>query len=259
MYGDGAQSLFHVWLHLRYFTAIEEVAVVVGLHRTLTPEEVKEKERRFKGQLGALLNHNDDNSIGAVAVTFLTANNSSSTGMIETALGQADIICTCTPSTTSLFINDDLVDPKTGLRLPKSKHAIAVGSYKPHMCELPRGMIVCALHYETLLVDSAKACEEEAGCLIQAFQPSPSDWNLSKRLVEIGTLLPFPSSKDGAEEDWMEKLEEAGARWRKEKRRWQRGVWLSVFKSVGMGLQDVEMTKLIVRLAGESVGTMVDF
>ncbi len=257
VYGDGAQALFHIWLHLRYFTAIEDVTVIVGLHRELKSGEVKEKEEQFKNQLDGLKTQKDDISINAAAVTFRSASNPDEATAIEETLCLADIVCTCTPSTEPLFTPIPFV---VAAEMPindrrRRKHVIAVGSYKPHMCELPPELVLNAAKNGTLLVDSAEACAEEAGCLIQAFTA-----NFKEDLTEIGPLLPETKLeiKHEGEAKWMEKLQVAGEEWRKSKDK-GRG-WLSVFKSVGVGLQDVEMTKLVVRFAAkDNIGTLVDF
>lgn len=81
------------------------------------------------------------------------------------------------------------------------------------------------------MVDSKEACSHEAGCLIQA------GLQVEEGSVELGTLLPDPTV--GEEEGYLERLE---------KQQWKEAE-VSVFKSVGVGLQDVEATKLVVRLS----------
>ncbi|SOV07888.1 uncharacterized protein UDID_07046 [Ustilago sp. UG-2017a] len=219
VFGDGAQAVFHVWLHLRYFPSIKQVTVVVGQHRDLTSEEVRAKEDKLQAQLSALL-HN--RSLSKSSLTFLRADSEKS--QVETALGTASIICTCTPSTVALFDHSSIVSP---IRT----HICAVGSYKPTMCELPPEVVRSASSQGSLMVDSKEACSHEAGCLIQA------GLQVEEGSVELGTLLPDPTV--GEEEGYLERLE---------KQQWKEAE-VSVFKSVGVGLQDVEATKLVVRLS----------
>lgn len=229
VFGDGAQALFHVWLHLRYFTSINSLTIVVGTHRNLNYLQVNRKWMDFRDALTALLGEEIK-----LKMAMFNAREHDCKEYIQRALGEASIICTCTPSTRPLFESGWLSDTRP-------VHVCAVGSYKPHMCEIPPDLVRSA----RVLVDSAEACAVEAGCLLQANVSAVPD-------MELGRFL--PETRSGiASEMWLKELEAQAETW-------QRGTdgRVSIFKSVGVGLQDVEVTKLIVELAGIASGTLVD-
>lgn len=71
------------------------------------------------------------------------------------AIGSADIVCTCTTSTTPVF--DDRL-------LQAGSHVNAIGAYRPDMREVPAATLERAL----IAVESVDAALTEAGDLIQA-------------------------------------------------------------------------------------------
>ena len=75
-------------------------------------------------------------------------------GSAREALAQADIVCAATTASEPVFSDADL---KTGV------HVNAVGSYKPHVREIPAETVVRAL----VVVDSRDAALAETGDLIQ--------------------------------------------------------------------------------------------
>ncbi|TKY85573.1 hypothetical protein EX895_005735 [Sporisorium graminicola] len=239
VFGDGAQAVFHVWLHMRYFAGLREITVVVGSHKQLSLEEVDDKQQRFATQLESLLSWTPKE----YSIKCIRGRDGES---VTRALQSASLVFTCTPSSTALFAHSDLAGG------PKRKHICAVGSYTPSMCELPRDLICAAAAMSgALVVDSAEACATEAGCLLQAL---PSAEAVRTRCVELGALLPKPEAGGG--EGYVQLVEREarvcgvgeGAG----------GSVTSVFKSVGVGVQDVEITKLVVSLAGD-VGVDVAF
>ncbi|KAI6149859.1 NAD-binding protein [Pisolithus tinctorius] len=143
---------------------------------------------------------------------------------VRSAVGHANVICTATSSTQPLFPSK-WVSPGTHLNL--------VGSFKPSMVEVDCGLINRA---EMIVVDSIKACAIEAGELIAA--------GLSVgEMIEIGRLVEESDCRDGPGEVQMRKGD------------------VTVFKSVGIGLQDVAIARYVVSKA-ESLGigtTVVDF
>ncbi|KAI6144407.1 NAD-binding protein [Pisolithus tinctorius] len=143
---------------------------------------------------------------------------------VRSAVGHANVICTATSSTQPLFPSE-WVSPGTHLNL--------VGSFKPNMVEVDCGLISRA---ETIVVDSIEAGAIEAGELIAAGLNAGD-------MVEIGRLVEKWDCKDGLEEIQMRKGD------------------VTVFKSVGIGLQDVAIARYVVSKA-ESLGigtTVVDF
>lgn len=135
---------------------------------------------------------------------------------LREALGSASIIVCATPSTKALF-SSNYVHAGT--------HVILIGSYKPHMREVDDDLVKRAVS-GTLLVDSWEACSQEAGELLSA-GISRSD------VVEIGELaerreLAFRG--DGINGP------------------------ITMFKSVGIGLQDVAIATAVVRAAEDREG-----
>jgi len=126
----------------------------------------------------------------------------------QSALGSSDIICTATSSTKALFPSS-FVRPGTHLNL--------VGSYTPQMVEVETSLIHRA---GLLMVDSRSACMLEAGELIAA-GVRPED------MCEVGELV---GTDSGAPPRNLS------------------GDRVTIFKSVGLGVQDVAIAKLVVDL-----------
>ena len=199
-----------------------------GTHRDLTLQEVVAKRQRFVAQLERL-------GASTINISFLTTNDQA----VQPALSKSSLVFTCTPSTQPLFSPTDLGSTRT--------HICAVGSYTRDMCELPAAVVRSA---DVVMVDSVDACAAEAGCLIQAF---PETHELKRSCTELCHFL--PTTEMGSEAFLAELQQGAGAQ--RCRTQWE-GV--SVFKSVGVGLQDVEITKLVVAVAEEmGVGSHVPF
>ncbi|KEP47824.1 ornithine cyclodeaminase/mu-crystallin [Rhizoctonia solani 123E] len=140
---------------------------------------------------------------------------------IEPAVRGTDIICTATSSTQPLF---------DSTWLKNGAHVNLIGSYTPAMREADVGLIKRA--GRQIVVDEAKSCLVEAGELIDAVITE-------NELIEIGTLV-----HAGAAEA-VERVKQAGN--------------VTVFKSVGVGAQDVAIAALLVELAEKDgkVGTRI--
>jgi ornithine cyclodeaminase/alanine dehydrogenase-like protein (mu-crystallin family) len=124
-------------------------------------------------------------------------------------LGSSDIICAATSSTKALFPSS-FVRPGTHLNL--------VGSYTPQMMEVETSLIHRA---DLLMVDSRSACMLEAGELIAAGL-RPEDMREIGELVGMDSEAPaFNLSGDG----------------------------VTIFKSVGLGVQDVAIATFVADLA----------
>ena len=128
---------------------------------------------------------------------------------LRSDLEGADIICTATSSTKALFPSS-FVQPGTHLNL--------VGSYTPQMMEVETSLIHRA---GLLMVDSKSACMLEAGELIAA-RLRPEDMHEIGEFVGTGLKAP-PRDLSGDR--------------------------VTVFKSVGLGVQDVAIAKFVVDLA----------
>lgn len=126
--------------------------------------------------------------------------------LLKEQLRAADVIITTVPSTAPLF-DPTILTSTEGRR--KGRLIIAIGSYKPHMIEIPVEIFQQAVkphehrHYHkhaseggVVVVDTLTGCLKEAGEIIQAGL-SP------KQLVEVGELvmlegqLAGPDNSDG--------------------------------------------------------------
>lgn len=123
------------------------------------------------------------------------------------ALRQADVICTATTSMTPVFSDANL---KPGV------HINAIGSYKPHIREIPGETIRRAKVY----VDQRQACLEEAGDLIIPLRQNLIDEG--HILAEIGEVLAGLKPGRSSDED------------------------ITVFKSVGNAAQDLAVASLVI-------------
>lgn len=127
-------------------------------------------------------------------------------------IAEADVICTATPSRSPVFDHT---------RLKKGVHINGVGSYKPDMIEIPPETIVDA----KVVVDHAQGCLAEAGDLVQ-----PMEQGVITRNHIHGELGDVVTGKITARENDEE---------------------TTVFKSVGVAVQDLACADLVLRLAGE--------
>ncbi|KAE9409207.1 NAD(P)-binding protein [Gymnopus androsaceus JB14] len=147
---------------------------------------------------------------------------------VRTSLSTASIIITATPSRVPLF-------PSSWVR--SGTHVILIGSYTPQMKEVDTDLIMRAIPKEgNSLVDSVLACFTEAGELLEA--------NLhSDQVVEIGELV-LEKRANSEASSWRDSRELA------EQSDDFNGP-ITVFKSVGVGLQDVAIACAVVDKAEE--------
>jgi ornithine cyclodeaminase/alanine dehydrogenase-like protein (mu-crystallin family) len=144
---------------------------------------------------------------------------------VEQAVHNADIICSATSSTEPLF-SSDWVKSGTHLNL--------IGSYKPTMHEIETDLVRRA---HKVVVDSAEACLIEAGELIKAGLKEDD-------LAELGTIC-------GGGAEHRKACEEL--------RQVTGGKDVTIFKSVGVGAQDVMIAAAVLRKAEErGIGTVIE-
>lgn len=132
-------------------------------------------------------------------------------------LCEADVICTATPSQRPVF-EDALLKPGV--------HINAVGAYKPEMVEIPPETIVRA----KVVVDQRDGCLAEAGDILQP---------LTKKLItkdhihgDLGEVVTGQVSARESEDE------------------------ITVFKSVGVAVQDLVSADLVLRKGIETgIGT----
>jgi ornithine cyclodeaminase/alanine dehydrogenase-like protein (mu-crystallin family) len=127
-------------------------------------------------------------------------------GSAEEAVGGADIVCCATTSTDPVF-EAEWVRPGT--------HVNAIGAFRPEMVELPPALFRKAA---LVAVDSRLAALAEAGDLLAAIAARDL---LESDMVEVGSL-----ARDYAV------ARDPGA--------------ITIFKSVGLAIQDVAAAELIV-------------
>lgn len=128
----------------------------------------------------------------------------------QTALAEADVVCTATTATTPVFADADL---KPGA------HINAVGSYMPEMQEIPTETVLRA----RIVVDSRSAALEETGDLIR---PIESGLMTPDRIhAELGEIV--LGRKPGREDNDQ----------------------ITLFKSVGVAVQDAMAARLAIENA----------
>ena len=194
-FGAGRQIAAHLDLFIRHFPSISDCTVV---NRTINA-----RSNVLKETIEARFNH--------VNLHVISSQDSRE---MEDAVRSADVIICATSSTAPLFPSSWV---QTGT------HVILIGSFTPAMREVERELVLRAIP-GCLLVDSRKACLEEAGELIDAgLEPH--------QLTEIGEL-----DGDG-----------------------RPGKDITMFKSVGVGLQDVAIACAVVGHAlSRSDGTVIE-
>ena len=223
-FGAGQQVESHLDLFLRHFPSITDCTIVnrslndraSSLHRrTVAKFPLTAVQLLASGSDGDKITMDDRN------------------GMIKTALGTTDIIICATSSTLPLF-------PSSWVR--DGTHVILIGSYKPEMREVDRDLILRSLR-GTLLVDSREACLREAGEILDArVQP--------EQMKEIGELLPKGVDENFDLQVYFRKPSTAAPDG--PQREFDGPV--TVFKSVGIAVQDVVIASSIVERAYSSDG-----
>ncbi|NOK57822.1 MAG: ornithine cyclodeaminase [Chloroflexi bacterium AL-W] len=136
------------------------------------------------------------------------------------ALAEADVVCCATSSTTPLF-DDSALHP--------GMHINGVGSFTPHMSEVPTAMVARS----RILVDQHSAAWAEAGDLIQARDAGVLDMD---NVTELGEVLAGQAvGRTSAEE-------------------------ITFFKSVGVAVQDMAVAQLARSKAVQhNYGTVIPF
>jgi ornithine cyclodeaminase len=235
-FGAGNQIEAHIDLYLRFLPGMQNCTIV---NRTVND--------RFKSLINRL-------SSSFPKVQFTPLENTPAATEVEEAVSSADVIICATSSTVPLFPSRWV---KAGTQI------VLVGSYTPDMHEVDTDLVKRATsrHFEGhesnvkpfLLVDSWDACSKEAGELIKA--------NIVRDDVrELGELLPRDPSG---------RLDFAHLNAILLSKQTSEPVIVDcepdftdpviIFKSVGIGLQDVAIASAVVQKAEElGVGTIVD-
>ena len=205
-FGAGKQIGAHLDLFIRHFPSIS--------HCTIVNRTINVRSNFLKETIKARFNH-----IKLCVISSQQENNQEGSRQMEDAVRSADVIICATSSTVPLFPSSWV---QTGT------HVILIGSFTPAMREVERELVLRAVQSPScLVVDSRKACLEEAGELIDAgLEPH--------QLTEIGELV--NGLGDG-----------------------RPGKDITMFKSVGVGLQDVAIACAVVGHAlSRSYGTVIE-
>ncbi|KAF8631658.1 hypothetical protein AX17_005060 [Amanita inopinata Kibby_2008] len=225
-FGAGKQIEAHLDLHLSHFSSIKTCAVV---NRT-----INSRVQNLKNVL--------ESRFPSVSFTWLASKDEQD---VKRFVSRASIIICATPSTGPLFPSD---------WVRAGTHVILIGSYTPAMREVDRLLVFRAVNpsfdlqerrrpKQVLLVDSREACAVEAGELIDAGVNE-------KEVVEIGELVAHRMTNDGGVDDLddvvSDTLEEEGAV--------DVQGPVTMFKSVGLGLQDVAIACAVVAEAEKMSG-----
>jgi len=130
-----------------------------------------------------------------------------STGNTD-SLKEADVICTATPSKKPLFDHGDL---NPGV------HINAIGSFKPHMQEIPVETVINS----KVIVDKRETCTVEAGDLIIPVEEGV--WSFDLVHGELGQVISGEVSGRDSEDE------------------------ITLFKSVGNAIQDLALANMIMK------------
>ncbi|THH16090.1 hypothetical protein EW146_g4500 [Bondarzewia mesenterica] len=221
-FGAGKQILAHVDLLLATYPSLQEVTIVnrsMNQRTSTLVSEFRSRHPSVKFDVGV---HNASSS--DLASPF----------DLPTAVASADIICTATSSTVPLF-------PSASVR--PGTHLILVGSYTIAMAEIDTDLVRRA---KTIVVDSREACLIEAGELIAAGVGEDE-------MIELGELVQEtnPGALEGTMWEWKrnehkcDEVRKAGD--------------VTIFKSVGVGAQDVAIAAAVVDRAKElGIGATVE-
>ncbi|KAL0948402.1 hypothetical protein HGRIS_010983 [Hohenbuehelia grisea] len=230
-FGAGMQIESNLDLHLRSYPSIKTCTIINRTKNARLDNLCVFLSATFPGVSIAGIGRGKDNQ---------------AEGAVEAAVRSASIVICATSATQALF-------PSAWVHA--GTHVILIGSYTPAMREVDRELIrrACPKEKRTnsatayrkgapiLLVDSIKACAEEAGELIDA-QLSPDD------MVEIGEMIATSHAGENVEDDkQVNDSDFAGP--------------ITIFKSVGIAAQDVAIASAVFTKAqklSESVGTKID-
>ncbi|KAK1451850.1 shikimate/quinate 5-dehydrogenase [Colletotrichum melonis] len=242
VFGAGKQALWH--LRLALVLRGKDIKTITIVNRS------KERPAKLIQRLQTMSKASGVGNTDSVTFTVIEATPDSASGNAElrSAVEESDVIFCTTPSTQRIFPAEWL----TSERGPaKTRYISAIGSYKLNMKELDpdflRAVVDTSLGAFTsteggakkdgvIFVDSREACFLEAGELVEAKIPA-------EKIVEVGEFTDKLRKADEGEagllREWLEK-------------------GLIVYKSVGIGIMDLSLGKVILELAAKhKVGTIL--
>lgn len=185
-------------------TQLEAVCAVRNITKVYIYDMFTESSRKFAKEMGE--------SLGVEIVVAATQ---------QEAVQDADVICCATISETPVFRDSDL---------PDGVHINAVGSYKPHVQEVPEEMVLRSRLY----VDHRESALEETGDLIIPIRNgSMTEQHI---VAEIGQVAAGEAPGRVSDDE------------------------ITFFKSVGVAVQDLAAATAALRKAEEQgIGTIADF
>ncbi len=122
----------------------------------------------------------------------------------------SDVVCTCTSSSTPILLDSDVA---------AGTHINAVGSYRPERREVDGALVA----HSTVWVDEATAARAEAGDLI--IPANSALWNWERVAGDLGDICRGRGGRSDERE-------------------------ITLFKSVGLALEDLAVAELAARRAG---------
>ncbi|WYZ34561.1 hypothetical protein EsH8_I_000837 [Colletotrichum jinshuiense] len=240
VFGAGKQALWH--LRLALVLRGNDIGKITIVNRS------QERASKLIERLAAMGKASGVGATDAVAFTVIEATPESAPGdgQLRSVVEESDVVFCTTPSTARLFPAEWLTSERGRA---KTRYISAIGSYKLNMKELdpdflravtetPLGAFSSAegggKKDGVIFVDSREACFLEAGELVEAKVPA-------EKITEVGEFTHGLRNADEAEarllRDWL-------------------GNGLIVYKSVGIGIMDLSLGKVILELAGKhNVGT----
>ncbi|KAL9132337.1 MAG: hypothetical protein Q9175_006489 [Cornicularia normoerica] len=247
VFGAGMQAKWHIRLALMLRGS--EIHHVDIINRSFARAKELMQEIYTSPDWEGLRNANSKLAFSIVSSEYIEYHR-----LLKEHIRKADAIFLCTPSTSPLFPAEHLTSTE-GRK--KGRYISAIGSYRPHMCEIHPNILSQAVapdhkryHHKhadkggVIVVDSLEACLKEAGEIIQARITA-------EQLVEIGELLMVKKAS-------MMEIEMGTGEGEKGLRKWLEGGNV-IYKSVGIGLMDVCVGEDLVALAMErGVGTRVE-
>ncbi|PPR00220.1 hypothetical protein CVT24_004959 [Panaeolus cyanescens] len=229
-FGAGKQIEAHLELHIRHFPSIHTCTVINRSHNERARSLYSSLKEKYPNILFTLLFSESQSN--------QTANEAeNSNKAIESAVSNADIVMCATSSTKPLF-------PSSWVRT--HTHVILIGSYTPAMREVDSDLVrrarvaspaVSNTSGPLVLVDSREACLKEAGEMIDAGLGSGE-------MMEIGELV-LLGLEDDKEVNGFDGIVKGLKRVDREGFNGP----VTIFKSVGVGIQDVAIANAVVEEA----------
>ncbi|OHE96919.1 shikimate/quinate 5-dehydrogenase [Colletotrichum orchidophilum] len=244
VFGAGKQALWH--LRLALVLRGQDIRTITIVNRS------KERPAQLVARLQAMGKASGVGDTDAVTFTIIEADPDSAPGhaQLRSAVEESDVIFCTTPSTQRVFPAEWLTLERGAA---KTRYIAAIGSYKLNMKELdpdflravvdtPLGAFTSAARggaakkTGVIFVDSREACFLEAGELVEAKIPAD-------KITEVGeftdALRRADETEAGLLREWLEK-------------------GLIVYKSVGIGIMDLSLGKVLLELAAKhQVGTIL--